>query len=139
MEEQIVNRRVADRSKDVELANQQKSIDKLERVVEKIAENTITMNKMVAVHEEKINNFEEQHKSLVQEVKNVTSKVDESDKKITKNVTDLETKISDEHKDKFDDLEKRISTIEQWKWFVVGIAGAVGYYLEHMNVFSTKP
>jgi DNA repair exonuclease SbcCD ATPase subunit len=146
MEEQIVKRRASDHVADIELASQQRTIDRLEKVVEKVAENTITMNKMVAVHEEKIIKFEEQHKSLVQDVKAVSSKVDESDKQINKSVAEFGSKFAEAHKDKLEDtvdkieeLEERISKIEQWKWFIVGIAGAIGYYIEHFNVFASKP
>ena len=124
---------------------QVRSIDRIERAVDKIAENTVSINKMLAVHEEKINRVDEQQKILIQDIKNVSVKVDDGDKQLLRSVNEIEMKISDEHEkelketnEMLEEFDKRLSKLEQWKWFIVGIAGAIGYYIEHMNIFAMK-
>jgi chromosome segregation ATPase len=83
---------------------------KIESAIEKIGETSQTISKMLAIHEERIEQ---------------TSKADEV---IIKMVNDIKKTNSLEHKevlDRVDEMEKTVSDLLKFRWQVAAISGAV--------------
>jgi chromosome segregation ATPase len=85
------------------------------------------------------------------DIKEIHSRVTTSNREIVDKIDDMQTRIEhkmnanaqisqDQHaeirKDVIEDLEKmnaRVSSLEQWKWYVIGAAGALGFILGHIS------
>lgn len=83
---------------------------KIESAIEKIGETSQTISKMLAIHEERIEQ---------------TSKADEV---IIKMVNDIKKTNSLEHKevlDRVDEMERTVSDLLKFRWQVAAISGAV--------------
>jgi len=63
---------------------------------------------------------------LENEVKNVAEKLEE-----------MRIEQKEQHKslcEKFDDVSKRITVLEKWRWMIFGGAIVVGYILAHVRI-----
>jgi chromosome segregation ATPase len=101
--------------------------------------------------EAQVETIKEDVKELKSDIKEVHSRVTTSNREIVDKIDDMQTRIEhkmqanaqisqNQHeeirKDVVEDLEKmnhRVSALEQWKWYVIGGAGTVGFILGHIN------
>jgi ElaB/YqjD/DUF883 family membrane-anchored ribosome-binding protein len=85
------------------------------------------------------------------DIKEIHSRVTTSNREIVDKIDDMQTRIEhkmnanaqisqDQHaeirKDVIEDLEKmnnRVTSLEQWKWYVIGGAAAVGFIIGHLS------
>jgi chromosome segregation ATPase len=85
------------------------------------------------------------------DIKEIHSRVTTSNREIVDKIDDMQTRIEhkmnanaqisqDQHevirKDVVEDLEKmnaRVSSLEQWKWYVIGASAALGFILGHIS------
>jgi chromosome segregation ATPase len=85
------------------------------------------------------------------DIKEIHSRVTTSNREIVDKIDDMQTRIEhkmnanakisqDQHeeirKDVVEDIDKmndRVSALEQWKWYVIGAAGALGFILGHIS------
>jgi chromosome segregation ATPase len=85
------------------------------------------------------------------DIKEIHSRVTTSNREIVDKIDDMQTRIEhkmnanakisqDQHeeirKDVVEDIDKmnqRVSSLEQWKWYVIGAAGALGFILGHIS------
>ena len=101
--------------------------------------------------EAQVETIKEDVKELKSDIKEVHSRVTTSNREIVDKIDDMQTRIEhkmqanaqisqDQHaeikKDVVEDLDKmnnRVAALEQWKWYVIGCAGTVGFILGHIN------
>lgn len=101
--------------------------------------------------EAQVETIKEDVKELKSDIKEVHSRITTSNREIVDKIDDMQTRIEhkmqanaqisqEQHaeikKDVVQDLEKmngRVAALEQWKWYVIGAAGAVGFILGHIN------
>jgi chromosome segregation ATPase len=101
--------------------------------------------------EAQVETIKEDVKELKSDIKEVHSRVTTSNREIVDKIDDMQTRIEhkmqanaqisqNQHeeirKDVVEDLDKmnnRVSALEQWKWYVIGGAGTVGFILGHIN------
>jgi septation ring formation regulator EzrA len=85
------------------------------------------------------------------DIKEIHSRVTTSNREIVDKIDDMQTRIEhkmnanakisqDQHevirKDVVEDLaemNKRVTSLEQWKWYVIGAAAALGFILGHIS------
>ena len=56
-------------------------------------------------------------------------------KNISSDLRELRIEQKEQHAalmNKFNEIEDRLTTLEKWRWMVVGGAGAVGFVVSHM-------
>lgn len=105
----------------------------------------------LAKMEAQVETIKEDVKDLKSDIKEIHSRITTSNREIVDKIDDMQTRIEhkmqanaqisqDQHeeikKDVVKDLEKmndRVSALEQWKWYVIGGAAAVGFILGHLN------
>lgn len=130
---------------------------KLEVAITKFGDISNNINKLLAVHEERINS-NEKHSSalertivsietnLEQDIKELHSRITtttreiaddvvESEKRITSAIRELKQELykeRDEVNKKSKELETRISALEKWKWVVMGASSAIGFLLARL-------
>ena len=101
--------------------------------------------------EAQVETIKEDVKELKSDLKEVHSRITTSNREIVDKIDDMQTRIEhkmqanaqisqDQHaeikKDVVQDLEKmnnRVSSLEQWKWYVIGGAGTVGFIIGHLS------
>jgi septation ring formation regulator EzrA len=108
----------------------------------------------IAKLETQVESIKEDIKEVKLDIKEVHSRVSTSNREIVDKIDDMQTRLEhkmnanaqisqDQHevirKDVVEDLEKmetRISALEQWKWYVVGAAAAVGFIVGNLSEIS---
>lgn len=116
---------------------------KIDDAIEKMAEVSNSISKMLIVHENKLSNHDQMIdgiKLAMSERKNdfekqvellhtrITSMKDENHLEREKYHKELLAALK-EIADTQNKLDQRITTLEQWKWYVLGAAGVVGFIL----------
>jgi chromosome segregation ATPase len=85
------------------------------------------------------------------DIKEIHSRVTTSNREIVDKIDDMQTRIEhkmnanaqisqDQHaeirKDVIEDIDKmnqRVTSLEQWKWYVIGAAASIGFILGHIT------
>jgi ElaB/YqjD/DUF883 family membrane-anchored ribosome-binding protein len=125
-------------------------IDKLDVTIDKLAEVSNGLNRMISVHEEQITRQDQADKELFQliEMRRVETQeqYDNLHKKMSSQKADLEGQVEKVYEDCINEIKglrqdseeqhnamlSRLNEIEKWKWFIVGIATAVGFVIAQL-------
>ena len=101
--------------------------------------------------EAQVESIKEDVTELKSDIKEIHSRITTSNREIVDKIDDMQTRIEhkmqanaqisqDQHaeikKDVVQDLEKmnrRVASLEQWKWYVIGGAAVLGFILGHLN------
>lgn len=105
----------------------------------------------LAKMEAQVETIKEDVKELKTDIKEIHSRISTSNREIVDKIDDMQTRLEhkmqansqisqDQHqeikKDVVQDLEKmnnRVSSLEQWKWYVIGAAAAIGFVIGHIS------
>jgi DNA repair exonuclease SbcCD ATPase subunit len=105
----------------------------------------------VAKLEAQMDALKEDVAEVKHDIKEIHSRVTTSNREIVDKIDDMQTRIEhkmnanaqisqDQHaeirKDVIEDLDKmnnRVTSLEQWKWYVIGGAAAVGFIIGHLS------
>lgn len=99
--------------------------EKFDVAIDRLTEVSQSVDKMLAVHETRLVQQEQQREILHQRI---------SDFK--KETMDEIRALRDENTLQHRDLENRIGRIEKWRWFVVGVASVLGFLFAQMANIS---
>lgn len=127
----------------IEVAVLQSVVYKIDNTVAEIARSSAEVTRLLAVHDSRINNLETGTKENTTDVRDLYKKMSENTKEILSKLDDMEVRIEDklkEHTDKSSAQHKiiseRLSVLENWRWIVVGASIALGFLLNHLEVFK---
>lgn len=105
----------------------------------------------IAKMEAQVETIKEDVKELKGDIKEIHSRISTSNREIVDKIDDMQTRIEhkmnanaqisqDQHeairKDVVEDIEKmekRVTALEQWKWYVIGGAATLGFIVGHMS------
>ena len=97
---------------------------RLDVAIEKITDVSSCVNRMLAVHEEKIANQEEAQSRANTEF---TNDIKELHSRVTSNYKELTDMITQHHKEQAlqiqqikNDLNSRVGILERWRWLIIG-------------------
>jgi cob(I)alamin adenosyltransferase len=108
----------------------------------------------LAKMEAQVETIKEDVKELKSDIKEIHSRISTSNREIVDKIDDMQTRLEhkmqansqisqDQHaeikKDVVQDLDKmnnRVAALEQWKWYVIGGAAAVGFLIAHISDLS---
>ena len=113
---------------------------RLDVAIEKITDVSSCVNRMLAVHEERIANQEEVDNRANLEF---TTDIRELHSRITTNYKEL-TDIMSEHSKQDainqqilrDDLNSRVGILEKWRWLIIGGSIVIGFVLQKMPIWG---
>lgn len=91
---------------------------KLDVSVEKIADAATNISKMLALHEQRVEIMAED-----------IAFFRDSHSKYLNELDALRKQCGDDHKE----LEERVSKLEQYRWFLVGVATVIGYFINNLE------
>ena len=113
---------------------------RLDVAIEKITDVSSCVNRMLAVHEEKIANAEEAQLKANTEF---TIDIKELHSRVTSNYKELTEMITLQHKEQAlhiqqlqNDLNGRVGILEKWRWLIIGGAIVVGFALQKMPIWG---
>ena len=113
---------------------------RLDIAIEKITDVSSCVNRMLAVHEEKIANAEEAQLKANTEF---TTDIKELHSRVTSNYKELTEMITMQHKEQAlhiqqlqNDLNGRVGILEKWRWLIIGGAIVVGFALQKMPIWG---
>ena len=113
---------------------------RLDVAIEKITDVSSCVNRMLAVHEEKIANAEEAQLKANTEF---TTDIKELHSRVTSNYKELTEMIQLHHKEQAlhiqqlqNDLNGRVGILEKWRWLIIGGAIVVGFALQKMPIWG---
>jgi len=128
----------------------EKIVEKLDDSIEKLTEVNNNIGKLLAVHEERMNNIEKDTDRNVEDIRELHTKINEFGKEMLKRMDALDysfdTKMKSQaetatkqHNEiqanverKIDLLGDRLRVLEQWKYFVIGAAAVIGYLVKYL-------
>ena len=122
-----------------EVSDMKEIHSRLDTAITKITEVSNCINRMLAVHEEKIS---QQEDIQVRQQKDIDTNVRELHSRITSNQKELLERMSKQHYDTDneirslrEDVVNRVGTLEKWKYTIIGGAIVIGFlaqtYMKH--------
>jgi sugar-specific transcriptional regulator TrmB len=127
----------------IEVAVLQSVVYKIDNTVAEIAKSSADITRLLAVHDSRINNLESGNKENTTDVRELYKKMSENTKEILSKIDEMEVRIEDklkEHTDRSSTQHKvisdRLNVLENWRWIVVGASVALGFLLNHLDVFK---
>lgn len=117
--------------------------EKLEVAIDKLTDVSNSINKMLAVHENRLGQQEELTRSIF-------TLIEERRKETAEKQADIETKMKDTRKeiqkdveeaikplvDRIDALSKTVHALEKWKFLIVGGGIVIGMMMSHSTFFQ---
>ena len=120
---------------------------RLDIAIEKLTDVSNCINRMLAVHEEKITRQEEaifEAEGLIETRRiELTVKIDDLHSRITTNTKEIMSAATQQHKEHTDDIQKlrndlttRVGVLEKWRWLIIGGSIVVGFLLHKFMIVS---
>jgi hypothetical protein len=127
-----------------EVAVLQSVVYKIDSAVAEIAKSSTEVTRLLAVHDSRIGSLESGSRDTLTDVRDLYKKMNENTKEIVEKLEDMEERIElklKEHSEKsiaqHKSISDRLTVIENWKWMVIGSALAVGFLLNHLEIFKS--
>ena len=123
-----------------EVADMKKIHVRLDTAIEKITDFSNCINRLLAVHEEKITQQEDAQQRSVQEF---TADIKELHSRITTNTKELTALMTEQHKEQKDVIDRlkdevsnRVGVLEKWRWIIIGGSIVLGFIIQKLPVWS---
>ena len=131
-----------------ELRNQKKIHDRLDIAIEKLTDVSNSINRMLAVHEEKLTKQEEAIIYAEQKIEirrsELSKQIDELHSRVTTNTKEIMAAAATQHAQQNkeiqkirDDLVSRVGVLEKWRHVLLGGAIVIGFMLHKFINFSS--
>ena len=130
-----------------ELQDQAKIHDRLDVAIEKLTDVSNSINRMLAVHEEKLTRQEEAIFEAEQQIEvrrsELTTQISELHSRITTNTKEIMTAAAPQHAQQNkeiqrirDELISRVGVLEKWRHVLIGVSIVVGFLIHKFIDFS---
>jgi len=113
---------------------------RLDTAIEELTEVSNCINRMLAVHEERLGQQEESQHRAAQEF---TSDIKELHSRITTNTKELLATSTQQHKEHTeaiqklrDDIARRVGVLEKWRWIIIGGSIVFGFVIQKLPIWS---
>ena len=121
-----------------EIADMKQIHVRLDTAIEKITDFSNCINRLLAVHEEKITQQEDAQQRSVQEF---TADIKELHSRITTNTKEMTALMTQQHKEQKDVIDRlkdevsnRVGVLEKWRWIIIGGSIVAGFIIQKMLV-----
>ena len=108
---------------------------RLDTAIVKIGDVSNSINRMLAVHEEKIS---QQEDVLIRSDAEFSANVKELHSRITTNTKEMMALMSEQHKEQTDkmtkleiELQGRVGVLEKWRWLIIGGSIIIGLLISN--------
>ena len=114
--------------------------NRLDTAIEKITEVTTSVNRMLAVHEEKISQQEEAssraNKEFSNDIKELHSRITTNSKEMRDMITKYQIEQAAHIENLRSDLNGRVGILEKWRWLIIGGSIVIGFVLQKMPIWG---
>ena len=122
-----------------EIADMKQIHVRLDTAIEKITDFSNCINRLLAVHEEKITQQEDAQQRSVQEF---TADIKEQHSRITTNTKEMTALMTQQHKEQKDVIDRlkdevsnRVGVLEKWRWIIIGGSIVLGFIIQKLPVW----
>ena len=141
----MINTIMSDLNTEVQLLKKEVSdmkmiYSRLDKAIEKISDVSNSINRMLAVHEEKISQQEDAQIRTEQEI---NKDIKELHSRISTNNRELISLMSEQHKEQTDKMTKleielhgRVGVLEKWRWIIIGGSIVAGFIIQKILVIQ---
>ena len=109
--------------------------NRLDTAIEKITEVTTSVNRMLAVHEEKLSQQEEAsnraNKEFSDDIKELHSRITTNSKEMATMLTKYQIEQSAHIENLRSDLNGRVGVLEKWRWLIIGGSIIIGLMMSN--------
>ena len=130
-----------------ELHDRKKIHDRLDIAIEKLTDVSNSINRMLAVHEEKITRQEEAIFEAEQQIEvrrsELSRQIDELHSRITTNTKEIMTAAASQHTQQNKEIQKikdelisRVGVLEKWRHVLIGGSIVIGFMLHKFMDFT---
>ena len=123
-----------------EIADMKQIHVRLDTAIEKITDFSNCINRLLAVHEEKITQQEDAQQRSVQEF---TTDIKELHSRITTNTKEMTALMTQQHKEQKDvidrlkdEISNRVGVLEKWRYVLIGGSIVIGFMLHKFIDFN---
>ena len=120
---------------------------RLDIAIEKLTDVSNSINRMLAVHEEKIARQEDaiiDEEELIETRRiELTVKIDDLHSRITTNTKEIMSAATAQHKEHTKEIQKlrndltaRVGVLEKWRWLIIGGSIVIGFLLHKFTIIS---
>ena len=120
---------------------------RLDIAIEKLTDVSNSINRMLAVHEEKITRQEDailDAEELIETRRvELTIKIDDLHSRITTNTKEIMNAATAQHKEHTEEIQKlrndltaRVGVLEKWRWLIIGGSIVTGFLLHKFMIIS---
>ena len=117
-----------------EVADMKKIHVRLDTAIEKITDFSNCINRLLAVHEEKITQQEDAQQRSVQEftadIKELHSRITTNAKETSQHMSEMERRLLEELQTIRKEMSSRVGMLEKWKWVIVGGSIVAGFIIQ---------
>ena len=121
-----------------EVSDMKMIYSRLDKAIEKISDVSNSINRMLAVHEEKISQQEE---AQIRSEQDTNNDIKELHSRISTNTRELMNLMSEQRKEQTDkmtkleiELQGRVGVLEKWRWIIIGGSIVVGFIIQKMLI-----
>ena len=125
-------------------------VSKLDTSIEKIAQVSNDIGRILAVHDQRLDSLEKNSDARGNDIKELHSRISTGMREIADKIDDMEDRIDlklresaynstkqheliqKEIQEDLSKLSKRITVLENWRWWVLGAAAAFGFVIAKM-------
>jgi TolA-binding protein len=125
-------------------------VAKLDMSIEKITQVSNDIGKILAVHEQRLDNLEKVSDARSEDIKELHSRITTQHREMMDKIDSMEDRlelkmqqgqfaatkqheeIQKEIQQDINNLSKRLTVLENWRWWILGAAAAVGFMLAKM-------
>ena len=132
---------------EVELEVLKTVVTKLDSSLEKISEVSNSIGRLLAVHDERIDQLEKSDDKRADDIKEIHSRITTQTREIVDKISALEKNMEErmrdgakaakeQHQDIQNDITKlddRIGVVERWRWYLMGAAATVGFIIGNIS------
>ena len=118
-------------------------VAKLDASIEKISQVSTDIGRLLAVHEQRIDQLEKTDERRMDDIKELHSRITTGNReimdKLDQKIDELAKADREQHealKKTMDNVKERVDVLEKWRWMIVGGAIVIGYMMSHLSVFN---
>jgi len=111
-------------------------VEKLDVSIDKLTEVSNNVSKLLAVHDTRINIIEKDTVRNEDDIRDIHIKMDNIAKEINKKLDQSMANSAEGHariqtaiEEKLQNIDARVGALEAWRWLVIGVAMAVGWFI----------
>ena len=107
---------------------------RLDTAIEKLTDVSSCVNRMLAVHEEKLarqeETLDENEKHFRDNIQDLHSRITTNAKETSQHMSEMERRLLDELQTIRKEMSNRVGMLEKWKWVIVGGSIVAGFIIQ---------